>query len=318
MIEKPYFLAVVGPTASGKSQLAVNIAKQCNARILSMDSMQIYKRMNVGTAKVTQEEMRGISHDMIDIVEPSENYSVGDYVTKVKELIHNYNERSILPILVGGTALYLRALIQNYGLGEVEADFRYRDSLYSMAESEQGKRDLYAMLQEIDSAAAKKLHPNDVRRVVRALEVFKMSGQRFSEQCDTENNSYDYCIIGLQDNRALLYERINQRVLKMFAQGLEQEVRDLLAEGLTFQNQSMRAIGYKEFEDYFSKKIDKEKLIYQIQLNSRHYAKRQITFFKSFSNLQWIDIQKDNIVENVLEIIKNSAIKEQIVWITNH
>lgn len=316
MNDKPYFLAIVGPTATGKSQLAINIAKQCRSQIISMDSMQIYKQMNIGTAKISSEEMQNIPHAMLDIVEPYENFTVGDYVAQAKELIVNYNQKNILPILVGGTALYLRALIQNFGLGEVNADPAYREKLYKLAQTEEGKLELHSLLSEIDPQAAMKLHPNDVRRVVRALEVYKISGQKFSDQADKKNDYYEYCLIGLQDDRSLLYERINKRVFQMFEQGLEDEVKALLKCGLDFQNQSMRGIGYKEFEPYIQGKISKDELIHLIQLNSRHYAKRQLTFFKSFPTLQWIDILQGRVLEDAMRIITNSNLKEQIIWTT--
>lgn len=308
-MNKPYFLAVVGPTASGKSALAIQLAKRLNGVIISMDSMQIYRGMDIGTAKISDAEKENVIHEMIDIIDPKDEFSVGEYVRRCGSLIRHYSSQGMLPILTGGTALYLKALIQNFGLGSVPADEVYRAQLYQIAGSEIGKLQLHSMLRSIDKQAAEKLHPNDVRRIVRALEVYKMSGKRFSEQQDREFDTYRYCLIGLTDDRSALYERINKRVLAMMNQGLLFEVQALINSGVNFSMQSMQGIGYKEFKPYFESGCTLEDTTYQIQLNSRHYAKRQLTFFRSFPNLIWLDRRHEALTSTALDIVFQSDLK---------
>lgn len=313
-MNKPFFLAIVGPTASGKSTLAINIAKQFKSVILSMDSMQIYKGMNIGTAKISVEEMEGISHELIDIVNPKESFSVSEYVHLAKQLIQHYNTLGVLPILTGGTALYLKAILHNFGLGTASADLKFRNWLYELSEEEDGKEKLYSRLCEIDPRAAKKLHKNDVRRVVRALEIFHVTGKLFSEQKDEISNEYNHCILGIIDDRNTLYKHIDERVDKMMEIGLLDEVTNLINEGMTFTDQSMQGIGYKEFQPYFKKECTLDDVIYKIKLNSRHYAKRQITFFKSFPDLIWLDRNSDNLLNEAIKIIGNSSLKEVLTF----
>lgn len=313
MEKKPYFLAVVGPTASGKSNIAIALAKQFNGVIISMDSMQIYKHFNIGTAKITNEDQNGVQHEMLDIIELNQRYSVDQYVRDVKLLIQKYNAQNQLPILVGGTALYLKSLLQNFSFANVHADESYRNELYALANSSEGKEHLHQMLKKVDPASAYKLHKNDVRRVVRALEVYKNTGILFSSQTDQYSENYCYCVIGLELERSKLYEQINQRVDYMIQNGLIQEINTLLLMGADVNSQAMQSIGYKELLPYIDGSCSLDTAIDKIKQNSRHYAKRQLTFFRSFPFVHWVNIFNNaNYYQDILQIIKQSDIKEYI------
>ncbi len=313
MEKKPYFLAVVGPTASGKSNIAIALAKQFNGVVISMDSMQIYKHFNIGTAKITNEDQNGVYHEMLDIIELNQKYSVDQYVRDVKLLIQKYNAQNQLPILVGGTALYLKSLLQNFSFANVHADESYRNELYALANTSEGKEHLHQMLKKVDPASAYKLHKNDVRRVVRALEVYKNTGILFSSQTDQYSENYCHCVIGLELERSKLYERINQRVDYMIQNGLIQEINTLLLMGADVNSQAMQSIGYKELLPYIDGSCSLDTAIDKIKQNSRHYAKRQLTFFRSFPFVHWVNIFNNaNYYQDILQIIKQSDIKEYI------
>lgn len=314
-MNKPYFLAIVGPTATGKSLLAIQISQRIKSVIISMDSLQIYKGLNIGTAKPSDEELKVVKHEMIDIVSPFENYSVSEYITKTKELILKYNSENTLPILTGGTALYLKSLISNYTFSNTSEDNEYREYLQSIAKDEQGKKALLEMLNKVDPESASKLHYNNTRRVIRALEIYKKNGVPMSEQKDFNEDIYDYCLIGLNKDRKHLYEDINNRVDTMIDNGLLSEVKGLLDNGLNQNNQAMQGIGYKELIDYFNGNISLNESIDKIKQNSRRYAKRQITFFNSFKSINWLYTDKiDDILSEALQIINNSNIKDKIYY----
>ena len=273
---------VCGPTASGKSSYAISLAKEVDGEIISADSMQIYKGMDIGTAKVTKDEMQGVKHYMIDIVEPNKSFSVKDYEEKAIYLINDILSRGKTPVVCGGTGFYVNSVLYKMTYSSVP-DKRLRE-LISKRYDEIGGQ---AMLDEILKVAPEKigkLFPNDKVRIVRAMEIIQ-SGESISKGEEIDfRPEYDFEIRCLNPDRAVLYDRINKRVDKMFDEGLEKEVKGLLNKGITFEMQSMQAIGYKEFKGYFDGEYDLDELKELIKKNSRNYAKRQVTWFKRYKD----------------------------------
>ncbi len=279
---------IAGPTASGKSAFGVDIAKEINGEIISCDSMQIYKRMNIGTAKISIEEMDGVVHHLIDIVEPNEEFSVGEYSFRANELIGDIVSRGKVPIVVGGTGLYIDSILYPMSFGGCK-NIAIRKSLEEDCEK-YGKEYMHALLREIDPLDAEKIHPNNVKRVLRALEIYKTTGERKSDmQISQRKLQYDCCMTVLDIARDVLYKRIDSRVDDMFERGLTKEVDALLEEGISFDGQSMQAIGYKEFRLLYEKKITEDEVKEKIKQNSRNYAKRQITWLKKYEFAKWFD-----------------------------
>ena len=279
---------IAGPTASGKSAFGVDIAKEINGEIISCDSMQIYKRMNIGTAKISIEEMDGVVHHLIDIVEPNEEFSVGEYSFRANELIGDIVSRGKVPIVVGGTGLYIDSILYPMSFGGCK-NIAIRKSLEEDCEK-YGKEYMHALLREIDPLDAEKIHPNNVKRVLRALEIYKTPGARKSDmQISQRKLQYDCCMTVLDIARDVLYKRIDSRVDDMFERGLTKEVDALLEEGISFDGQSMQAIGYKEFRLLYEKKITEDEVKEKIKQNSRNYAKRQITWLKKYEFAKWFD-----------------------------
>ncbi len=279
-------ILVVGATASGKSQIGVNLAKKYNGEIISCDSMQVYRDMNIGTAKITSEEMQSIPHYMIDIVNADAQFSVGEYASMADEAINDIISRGKVPIIVGGTGLYVDGILYPMTFGgdkniEIRAELESQLALY-------GKEYMHSMLAEIDPIDAQKIHPNNVKRVLRALEIYKTTGTCKSNlQEKNKDLKYEVCMIALDVDRNVLYQRIDTRVDKMFEIGLLNEVKQLLSNGVGFENQSMQAIGYKEFKNYFNATKTLEETIEIIKQNSRNYAKRQLTWFKKYDFAKW-------------------------------
>lgn len=281
---------LTGPTASGKTALSIRLAKEFDCEIVCMDSMQIYRGMNVGTAKPTEEEMCGIPHHMLDVAEPDEAFSVARYQEMAEECIADIHARGKRALLVGGTGLYLRALRQPMAMGDVSADEGLRAELEALAAQEGGKQRLHDMLAEVDPETAARLHLNDVRRAVRALEVYRLTGVPFSKQPQVEGEScFRYRVASLTMDRALLYARIEKRVDMMVAQGLVDEVRDLLASGVPADCQAMKAIGYKEIVPFLRGEATWEETDEVLKLNTRHYAKRQLTWMRREEDVLWVD-----------------------------
>lgn len=290
MTEKNTCWVLTGPTASGKTALSIRLAKAYDCEVVCMDSMQIYRRMNIGTAKPMPEEMDGIVHYMIDVAEPDEAFSVARYQEMAEECIADIQRRGKRALLVGGTGLYLRALRQPMAMGDVAADQSLRDELEALADAPEGKQKLHDMLAEVDPSTAARLHLNDVRRAVRALEVYRLTGVPFSQQHQIETESrFQYRVASLTMERSLLYERIEQRVDLMLQQGLVEEVRGLLNEGIPASCQAMKAIGYKEIVPLLQGEATMEKTVYLLKLNTRHYAKRQLTWMRREEEVCWVD-----------------------------
>ncbi len=281
---------IIGPTAVGKTKLSIDLAKKFDGEIISGDSAQVFKGMDIGTAKITADEMEGIPHYLIDCREPSESYNVYDFKHEVKRLITDITNRGKLPILVGGTGLYIQSVLYDYQFPETTANPDIRLKLEERIEKE-GSDAVYQTLVEIDPIAAEKIHPNNTKRVIRALEVFYDSGKRFSDQEQSTERTllYDVALIGLTMDRDLLYNRINKRVDTMMQLGLEEEVKNLYEKGLK-DSQSMQAIGYKEFAGLFEGTETRENVISAIQRNSRRFAKRQFTWFRNKMDVHWFDV----------------------------
>ena len=304
---KSKILAIAGPTASGKTALSIELAKRYNGEIVSCDSMQIYKGMDIGTAKPTEEEKQGIPHYMIDIVSPDENFSVAEYVKLSREYIEDILRRGKLPVLTGGTGLYLDSVINNTKFSDAKEDAEYRDSLYALAEKE-GNGAVHKLLEEIDPLSAEKIHENNLRRVIRALEIFKTTGKTMTQvNIESERETlYDALIIGIDMDRELLYERINKRVDIMLESGLLDEVKALMNKGFDKSSTAFQAIGYKEFISYFEGEISFAEAVEKVKQESRRYAKRQMTWFRRNENINWIVLQNDYSYD---KIIKNSCMQ---------
>lgn len=302
-------ICVAGPTASGKTAFAIELAKRLNGEIISADSMQIYKGMDIGTAKPDAEEMQGIKHYLIDEVSPFESFDVSVFTELCKKYIDEITAKGKIPIVAGGTGLFINSLIDNVEFYSDNTNEKLRVELAEIAEKK-GNVFLHKMLEECDAEAAKNIHPNNVKRVIRAIEASKTAGIAFSEQkrlAVTKKSPYNLMYFGLNMDRALLYERINRRVDIMIEKGLLNEVEKLKNDGLDASYNSMKGIGYKEILKYLDGKCSLEESIDEIKLLSRRYAKRQLTWFRRDDRICWLDSSKGI---NMEEIVKN--IKEKL------
>lgn len=296
---------ITGPTGIGKTELSLELAKKYKGEIISSDSMQIYKKLNIGTAKIDLNKT-SIPHHMIDIIEPSDNFTVADFKNSAKKIITDINNRGGLPFLVGGTGLYINSLVYNLDFTETEPDYEYRDELREILE-EEGSEFLYEKLQDQDRDMAEKIHKNNGQRIIRALEILK-SGNKKGDNFREENKDYNLIYIGLNMDRAKLYEKINQRVDKMIDLGLVDEVKNLLDEGLDKNSQSLKAIGYKEVISYLDSEIDFAEMVDLIKKNSRHYAKRQLTWFRRDKRIKWFDRESDTILSDIENYIDSRLV----------
>lgn len=284
-------LAIVGPTAAGKSALALALAQKLPAEIVCMDSMQVYRRMDIGTAKPTRQEQAMTPHHMLDLVEPTEAFSVSQYVDRVQPVLHDIHHRGKLPLLVGGTGLYLKALTQGLPLGGATGSEAIRQQLHAIAEEAEGNLRLHAMLQEVDPDTARRLHPNDLRRVIRALEVYQATGMPMSRQNETASDSaFQVALLGAAFARDVLYRRTDHRVEEMMRMGLLGEVEALVKSGVGPGCQSMQGIGYKELVPMLEGKLSKEEAVCLMKRNTRRYAKRQCTWFAANKDIHWLDM----------------------------
>lgn len=295
-MNKPKVIVICGPTASGKTALSIELAKKINGEIVSADSMQIYKDMNIGTAKTTTEEMQGIKHYLQDFVEPDKRYSVADYKIDAEKAIEEILSKGKTPIVVGGTGLYVDSLIYGIEYQEIKFDEKYRKELEDKA-LEKGLETLYKKAQEIDPEAMKKISCNDKKRIMRVLEIYKATGKTKTEQ-EIESRKkevkYDYKVFAIDWERKKLYERINKRVDIMIENGLIDEVEKLLEKYKEFPT-AMQGLGYKEVVEYLNGYLTKEEMIDKIKQETRRYAKRQITWFRKNKQTIWIgpqDLQK--------------------------
>ncbi|GGK13025.1 tRNA dimethylallyltransferase [Caldalkalibacillus thermarum] len=306
-MNKDRLLSIVGPTAVGKTKLSIELAKAFDGEIISGDSMQVYKGMDIGTAKIKEEEKEGIPHYLIDILEPHEDFSVSHFQNLTKSYIKEINRRGRLPILVGGTGLYVQAVTHDFHFAE-KNNPALREK-WKRFLAEHGKEALYKELQTRDPAYAARLHPNNTRRVIRALEILETTGKSMAHyQQDWHRRSpYDLVMIGLTMEREKLYQRINQRVDQMMEQGLVEEVKQLLARGVPKSSTSMQAIGYKEIVRYLEGELTLDEAVELIKRNTRRYAKRQLSWFRRMDEIRWFEVtdhrQFSAVVKNIIHYV---------------
>ena len=299
-------ICVAGPTGSGKTAFAIKLAEELNGEIISADSMQIYKSMDIGTAKPKEDEKKGIVHHLIDIVSPYDEFSVKEFTDMAKKIIDDIVLRGKTSIIAGGTGLFINSLIDNVSFSEGESDEKLREELTLLAK-EHGNHFVHEMLKEFDYDSYLRLHPNNLKRVIRAIEIYKTTGITMTEQIKSSKNipsPYDVTYFGLNAERDYIYERIDKRVDIMLENGLEKEVRDLYEKGLDLKYKSMQAIGYKELIMYFEGKLTFEEAVDKIKQESRRYAKRQLTWFRKDERIKWIDILKDKDCEEQYEYVR--------------
>ncbi|EJL39430.1 MULTISPECIES: tRNA (adenosine(37)-N6)-dimethylallyltransferase MiaA [Brevibacillus] len=288
--QKEKLVVIIGPTAVGKTQLSLDLAQQFNGEIISGDSMQVYRGMDIGTAKAEPAELALVPHHLIDIKNPDEEYSVALFQESATRLITEINQRERLPFIVGGTGLYIESVTHRFQFSQAAQDPELRERLQRLADAE-GVEALHARLADVDPITAQRLHPNDVKRVIRALEIYESTGYKMSDfQLRAQHSPYDLVMIGLTMERAVLYERINRRVELMIEAGLVEEVRGLLDKGYDASMVSMQGLGYKELIPYLYGEITLEKAINDIQQRTRHFAKRQLSWFRRIPEVQWFDM----------------------------
>ncbi|WP_058485486.1 tRNA (adenosine(37)-N6)-dimethylallyltransferase MiaA [Defluviitalea phaphyphila] len=313
-MKKP-LIVIAGPTASGKTKVSIELAKRINGEIISGDSMQVYKYMNIGTAKPTREEMEGIPHYLIDEIDPKEEFSVAIFKQKAKDYIKKIYDKNKIPILIGGTGFYIQSVVYDIDFTETNIDIEYRNSLQQLAKKN-GNQYLHNMLFKVDPVSAKAIHPNNVKRVIRALEYYKQTNKPISEhnkEQKNKNSPYNTLFFCLTMNRKTLYKRINKRVDSMIEAGLVEEVENLLDRGYSPKLISMQGLGYKEIVWYLEGKISLEEAIYIIKRDTRHFAKRQLTWFRRQETPYWINVEDmefdvEKIVINMMKCIEDFGI----------
>lgn len=295
---------LTGPTASRKTEIGIQLAKEAGWDILCMDSMQIYRRMNIGTAKPSPEEMEGVPHHLLDLCEPTERFSVSDYRETAEKLIYQLAEQDREVLFVGGTALYLQAMMHPMGMGQVSANAELREELHRLAETPEGKTKLHERLRKLDPVTAERLPLNDIRRTIRAIEVSEAMGIPFSEQPNRESpTAFEWKVVSTAMERTHLYERINERVTKMIKAGLKDEVALLLAEGVSEDAQSMQGLGYKEMIPCIRGEYTIEDAAERIRLGTRHYAKRQMTFLRREEKIQYVDVERPGAYTEIRQLL---------------
>lgn len=294
--KKKPLIILTGPTAVGKTALSVKLAKVINGSIISADSMQVYRGMDIGSAKVTKEEMGGIKHYLIDVLEPDEEFHVVRFQQMAKEAMAEIYQEGKIPILTGGTGFYIQSVLYNIDFTSQQEDTAYRERLEQLAK-EQGNEALHAMLQEVDPVSAEKIHANNVKRVIRALEFYEKTGMPISEHNEKEaakESPYTFCYFVLNDDRQRLYDRIELRIDQMLEQGLVDEVRKLKEKGYHKEMVSMQGLGYKEILAWLDGEISYEEAVYILKRDTRHFAKRQLTWFRREKDVIWVDKDKFN------------------------
>ena len=305
---KPKVIVIAGPTASGKTALSIELAKKINGEIISADSMQIYKDMNIGTAKVTEEEAEGIKHHLIDFVDPDQRYTVSNFKNYSEKVILDIIARGKYPIVVGGTGLYIDSLIYGIEYQEMNFDEEYRNELMKIAETDIGLVSLYEEAKKIDKQAMEKISNNDKKRIIRVLEIYRATGKNKTEQerlSRINGIKYDYRVFAISRDREKLYDRINKRVDIMINQGLIEEVKNIYEKYSEFPT-AMQGLGYKEVVEHLNGNLSKEEMIDLIKKETRRYAKRQLTWFRKNKDIVWLDAEKgiQNNIDIILEGIK--------------
>lgn len=314
-MEKKPMVILTGPTAVGKTALSIRLAKEINGAVISADSMQVYRHMDIGSAKIRPEEMQGVKHYLIDILEPEEEFHVVRFVEEAKAALEEIHRNGQIPIIAGGTGFYIQALLYDINFDGQDCDADYRRELEQIAE-EKGAEYLHQMLEEVDAESAKAIHANNTKRVIRALEFYHVSGKKISEHNETEHQKespYNFAYFVLTDERERLYKRIEARVDAMMEEGLLDEVRLLKERGATKEMVSMQGLGYKEILAYLDGEISLERAVYLIKRDTRHFAKRQLTWFRRERDVIWFDkeqyaYQEDAILADMLTILKEKTI----------
>ena len=313
-MKKPLII-LTGPTSVGKTEVSIDLAKAVNAEIISADSIQVYKQMNIGSAKIRTEDMQGVPHHLIDVLEPDDAFHVERFKRMALEAMEDIYKRNRIPILVGGTGFYIQALLYDINFAQAKEDSAYRQELDQIAKM-QGVQYLHDMLRKVDALSADTIHPNNVKRVIRALEYFKETKTPISKHNEVQRQNespYQFVYFVLDDVRDKLYARINERVDKMIKAGLVEEVKALQKNGFARELVSMQGIGYKEIYAYLYKECSLEKAVEQIKLDTRHFAKRQITWFKREKEVTWVNKQEFEyddmrILQYLLEVIRKREI----------
>lgn len=301
--KKPPLVILTGPTSVGKTALSISLAKALNGEIISADSMQVYKGMDIGTAKITPEEMQGVKHYLIDELSPTEEFNIVLFQSLAKQYINEIYQKGKLPILVGGTGFYIQSVLYDIEFSKHEGDTTYREELEALA-ALKGSEYLHELLRQVDEKSAELIHPNNTKRIIRALEYYKQTNENISnhnEEQSRRDAAYRFCYFVLNKNRSTLYETINERVDLMVKQGLLEEVKKLREMGLTSDLVSMQGIGYRQVLAYLDGEYDFSTCVELIKRDTRHFAKRQITWFKREKDVIWVN--KDDFVNNV-EIIR--------------
>ncbi|SDA40359.1 tRNA dimethylallyltransferase [Lachnospiraceae bacterium G11] len=318
-MEKSPLIVLTGPTSVGKTKLSVKLAKEMGGEIISADSMQVYKGMDIGSAKVTPEEMDNVVHHLIDVLDPKDDFNVFIFKDMCDRIIPEILKRGHIPILVGGTGFYIQAVLRGIEFDENENDDSYRTYLESLAK-EKGADYLNSMLREVDPESAQSIHKNNIKRTIRALEFYHFTGKKISEHNEEQkqkDDAFNACYFVLNDERSLIYERIEKRVDEMLEAGLLDEVKALKDMGLTRDYVSMQGLGYKEILDYLEGKITLDEAVYIIKRDTRHFAKRQITWFKREPSVIWVnkpdfDYDDDKIIEFMSEKCKEAGINKKL------
>ena len=311
-MKKP-LIVLTGPTAAGKTHLSIALAKAVNGEIISADSMQVYKYMDIGSAKIRPEEMQGVKHYLVDELLPQEEFHIVKFQQMAKAAMEEIYAKGKIPVLVGGTGFYIQALLYDSTFEDDESDYEYRDYLQGIADTK-GAEVLHDMLKEADPESAEAIHANNVKRVIRALEFYKTTGRKISEHNNEQRakeSPYNFCYFVLNDKREILYDRINRRVDIMFDNGLLDEVKHLSDMGLVKDDVAMQGIGYKEMFDYLEGRCDEAGLRETIKQDTRHFAKRQLTWFRREPLVTWVDfsqIRREDALSYMLEQLKEKEI----------
>ncbi|MCI9446195.1 MAG: tRNA (adenosine(37)-N6)-dimethylallyltransferase MiaA [Lachnospiraceae bacterium] len=318
-MKKPLII-LTGPTAVGKTELSIRLARMVQGSVISADSMQVYRHMDIGSAKIKKEEMQEIPHYLVDAFEPDEEFHVVRFQEYAKKYIADIYAQGRVPVVVGGTGFYIQALLYDIDFTKEQGETSYRQSLEQIAK-EQGGSVLHEMLKEVDPEAAGQIHENNIKRMVRALEFYHLSGKKISDHNEQERQKespYNFAYFVLNDDREKLYGRINERVEQMLREGLVEEVRGLWKRGFDRRMVSMQGLGYKEVLDYLEGGCDLEEAVYRIKRDTRHFAKRQLTWFRRERDVLWVDKQEfgydnDRILAYMRELLAEKGILREIV-----
>lgn len=316
--EKKPLIVLTGPTAVGKTALSIQLARRIGGEIISADSMQVYRHMDIGTAKIRLEEMDGVPHHLIDILEPTEDFNVVRFQALARAAAEDIYSRGKIPIVAGGTGFYIQALLNDIDFTQIDENTQFREEMERLA-AEQGAEVLHERLRAVDPESAEAIHANNVKRVIRALEYYEQTGEKISAHNEAERakiSPYHFFYYVLNTDRTVLYERIEKRIDEMMEEGLVEEVRQLQAMGCRRDSVAMQGLGYKEILDYLDGACTLEDAIYKIKRDTRHFAKRQITWFKREKHVTWINkkdynYDEDKILEVMLESIKKDILEEQ-------